>query len=115
MTAADEIRTFIAAYLTGWRIQFGRWVDGSKTDKYAIIKPVGGGLTTLNRTPRFTIILVGAEGEANTVPHTAASAIIEAMRTSNGSLVVMQAGEAVTSFTDDGRPMAEFSVSTILN
>lgn len=114
-TAADTVRTFIAAELTGWRVQFGRWVDGNKTDKYAVIQPVGGGMASLTRSPKFTVILIGAQNEAQTVPYEAASGIIEAMRTDNGSLVVMQAGEPVTGNTDDGRPMVEFSVSTITN
>lgn len=114
-TAADSLHTYLTAKLTGWRIQFGRWTDGDRGDKYAIIKPVGGGMASLVRRPQFTIILIGAENEAQTVPYDAASAIIEAMRTENGTLVVQIAGEPVTGNTDDGRPMVEFAVSTITN
>jgi hypothetical protein len=42
MSAADSIKTFIAPHLTGWRIQFGRWLDGNIADRYAVIRPVGG-------------------------------------------------------------------------
>jgi hypothetical protein len=115
MTAADAIRDLIAPLLPGWRIQFGRWVDGSKTDKYAVIKPFGGALAGLVRRPQFTLILIGAiDGEA-TVPIIAAEAIIEAIRVDSGALVSMEAGEPVHKNADDGRPIAEFLVSTITN
>jgi len=114
-TAADALRTYLTAALPAWRIQFGRWVDGSTTDKYCVIKPVGGGPASLVRRPQFTVYMIGALNEASSVPYVAASDIIESLRTSNGSLVVMTASEPVTGDTDDGRAMAEFAVSTITN
>lgn len=114
-TAADAIRAFITPHLAGWRIQFGRWVDGSKTDRYAVIRPVGGMPASLVRRPQFSLLLVGAANDPASLPSMAAEAIIEAMRASNGSLVVMTAGEPVFSNADDGRPMFEFPISTITN
>lgn len=115
MSAADSIRTFIAPHLTGWRIQFGRWLDGSKSDRYAIIRPVGGMPASLVRRPQFSLLLVGAANDPASVPSMAADAIIEAMRAGNGSLVVMTAGEPVYLATTDGRHTFEFPVSTITN
>ncbi|MDO8251402.1 MAG: hypothetical protein Q7T78_17015 [Rhodoferax sp.] len=115
MSAADSIRTFIAPHLTGWRIQFGRWLDGSKSDRYAIIRPVGGMPASLVRRPQFSILLVGAANDPASLPSMAAEAIIEAMRAGNGDLVVMTAGEPVYLATDDGRHTFEFPVSTITN
>ena len=114
-TAADAIKTFISPHLPGWRIQFGRWVDGNTTDRYAVIRPVGGMPASLVRRPQFSIILIGALNDPASLPSMAAEAIIEAMRASNGSLVVMTAGEPVFSNADDGRPIFEFPVSTITN
>ena len=115
MTAVDAIKTFIAPHLTGWRIQFGRWVDGDKSDRYAVIRPVGGALASLVRRPQFSVLLIAAENDAASVPNIAVDAIIEAMRAGNGSLVVMTAGEPVYMAASDGRHTFEFSVSTITN
>lgn len=116
MSAADEIRNFLAPILgTGWRIQFGRWMDGAKDARYAVLKPVGGLPAELVRRPQFTLILIGALGEDVSIASDAAEAVIEATRTSAGTLVLIQAGEPVSSFTDDGRPMFEIAISTITN
>jgi len=114
-TAADSIKAFIAPLLTGWRIQHGRWVDGSTFDRYAIIKPAGGLPAALVRRPQFTLTLIGALNDPATLPSMKAEAIIEAMRTQSGSLVLMEAGEPVFSSADDGRPIFELSISTITN
>lgn len=115
MSAADAIKAFIAPHLPGWRIQFGRWVDGSKSDRYAVIRPVGGVPASLVRRPQFSVLLVGALDDPSSVTSDAANAIIEAMRTSSGSLVVMTAGEPVFIAAHDGRQILEFPVSTITN
>lgn len=115
MTAADAIKGLIAPLLPGWRIQFGRWVDGNTADRYAVIRPVGGMPASLVRRPQFSVLLVGAANDPASLPSMAADAIIEAMRASNGALVVMTAGEAVYLATDDGRHTFEFPVSTITN
>lgn len=115
MSAANSIKTFITPHLDGWRIQFGRWTDGPKTDRYAVIRPIGGAGASLVRRPSFSILLIGAAGDAIALPSMAAESIIEAMRTQSGDLVSMQAGEAVYLATDDGRHTFEFSVTTITN
>jgi len=115
MTASDALRAFITPFLPGWRIQFGRWVDGATTDRYAVLKPVGGALASLVRRPQFTLLLIGAANDAASVPLARAEAIIEAMRASTGDLVSMQAGEPVYTPADDGRPIFELSISTITN
>lgn len=115
MSAADSIKNLITPHLAGWRIQFGRWVDGSKTDRYAVIRPVGGMPASLVRRPQFSLLLVGAANDPVSLPSMAAEAIIEAMRAGNGDLVVMTAGEPIYLATDDGRHTFEFPVSTITN
>ena len=114
-TAADSVRTFIAPLLTGWRIQFGRWVDGNTADRYAVLRPMGGLPAALVRRPTFTLILIGALNDPATVPSMAAEAIIEAMRADSGALVSMEAGEPVFSNASDGRPIFEMSITTITN
>ena len=121
MTAADAIRAFIAPLLPQWRVQFGRWTDGNKADRYAVIKPVGGLPAELIRQPQFTLTLIGAQvaneagpGEQQAVA-AKADEIIEAMRASSGALVFMQPAEPVFMPTNDGRPVFEIAVSAITN
>lgn len=115
MIPADAIKSVITPLLKDWRIQYGRWTDAEKGKRYAVVRPVGGGLATLVRRPQFTLLLIGAKDDSQTVPSMAADSIIEAMRKKNGGLVCMRAGEPVYSNTDDGRHTYEFSVSTITN
>ena len=113
--AADAIRDFVTTALPGWRVQFGRWVDGNKSDRFAVIRPVGGGPAELVRRPQFTVALIGAENEPASTASSAADSLIEAMRISSGSIVSMQPGEPVFMPTSDGRPIFEIAVSAITN
>ena len=113
--AADAIHNLITPLLTGWRVQFGRWIDGAPTDRFAVIRPVGGMPASLVRRPAFTLMLIGAAGDAASVPDLKANAIVEAMRASSGSIVSMNPGEPVFFATDDGRPVIELAISTITN
>lgn len=113
MSASDSIRAFIAPLLPGWRVQFGRWVDGTKTDRYAVLRPAGGLPAALVREPQFSLMLVGGEGDAASIVSDAADAIIEAMRASSGELVFMQPAEPVYQPTSDGRHVFEIAISAI--
>jgi hypothetical protein len=115
MTASDALRLFLEPLLPGWRLQFGKWTDGKKSDRYAVIRPVGGLPAELVRRPEFTLILIGAEGDATTVPQSAADTVIEAMRLDSGEVVSLQPGEPVFMATDDGRPVFEIAISAITN
>lgn len=117
MTAADALRNFLLPLLPSpaWRIQFGRWTDGSTAARYAVIRPVGGLPAALVREPQFTLSLIGAAGEAAEVPQEAAESIIEAMRQGSGELVSLQPGEPVFTATSDGRPVFEIAISAITN
>lgn len=115
MSAADAIRDFVAALLPDWRVQFGRWVDGAKTDRFVVIKPAGGMPAELVRRPEFTLTFIGAESSDAQEPHNAASAVVEATRTSSGDLISLQAGEPVHLNTDNGRPISEIALSAITN
>ena len=112
-SAADSLRLFIAPLLPGWRVQYGRWVGDSKADRFAVIKPAGGAPAQLVRRPQFTLSLIGAIDD--TVPSVSdlADAIVEAMRTSSGDLVYLQASEPVFSATGDGRPVFDIAISAI--
>lgn len=113
MTAADALRLFVDPLLPGWRIQFGRWNDGSKADRYAVIRPAGGLPAELVRRPQFTLSLIGAESDDLSVAANAADAIVEAMRTSSGTLVYLEPAEPVYVATNDGRPVFEIAISAI--
>lgn len=115
--ASDAIRNLITPILTpGWRVQFGRWVEqgGDSTDRFCVIRPVGGGPAELVRRPQFTLSLIGVKDEGATACEAAADQIIELMRDSSGSIVFMQPGEPVFMPTSDGRPVIEIAVSTIV-
>jgi hypothetical protein len=96
-----------------WRVQFGAWRDGPNTNRFAVIRPAGGMPAELIREPQFTVTLVGALNEDAAVAGAAADAVIEAMRSSSGSLVFMQPAEPVYIPTADGRHAHEFAVSAI--
>lgn len=116
MAASDALRNFITPLLPGWRVQFGRWMDGNTADRYAVIRPVGGLPAALVRRPEFTLALIGAAGDDAQVPQEAAEQVIEAMRAGAGAEVVyFEAGEPVFMPTDDGRPVFEVAVSAITN
>lgn len=111
--AADAIRNLITPLLPGYRVQFGRWIDGAPNDRFAVIRPVGGVPAPLVRRPQFSIMLIGAVGDSSAVPDGKAHLIIEAMRAGSGSIVTMSPGEPVFFSTDDGRPVIELAISTI--
>ena len=111
--AADAIRNLITPILPGWRVQFGRWIDGAPTDRFAVIRPAGGVPASLVRRPQFTLVLIGAVGDSSAIPDGKANQVIEAMRASSGSIVTMSPGEPVFFSTDDGRPVFELAISTI--
>ena len=113
MTAADALRLFVDPLLPGWRIQFGRWNDGSKSDRYAVIKPAGGLPAELVRRPQFTLSLIGADGDDIAVAAQAADGIVEAMRASSGTLVFLEPAEPVFVPTNDGRAVFEIAISAI--
>ena len=96
-------------------MQFGRWVDGAETSRFAVLKPAGGLPAELVRQPQFTLALIGAKNEAAAVVSEAADAVIEAMRESSGSLVFLQPAEPVYMPTNDGRPVFELAISAITN
>lgn len=120
MSAADNLREFIAPILgTGWRLQFGRWTDGSKDDRYAVLRPVGGLPAGLLRRPQFTLMLIGALNEDLSIASDAADSVVQTARTATrdmrAGLIEIQAEEPVASFTSDGRPTFEIAISTITN
>lgn len=116
MTAADSMRSFLQGILPSWRVQLGRWKDdGARSDRYCVVRPVGGAPVELVREPQFQLMLVGAENDSAPIVNEAADSVIEAMRASAGSLVFMQPAEPVFVATSDGRPVFEIAVSAIVN
>lgn len=119
--AGDALHDFIRALLPaadqpgGWRVQVGAWRDGAKSTRYCVIKHAGGLPVELVREPQFTVSMIGAEGESIDVPGAAADSLIEAMRSSSGSLVFLQPAEPSYFPTADGRHVYEFAVSAIAN
>jgi len=115
VTATDALRAFLAPLLSGWRLQYGRWIDDGKAFRYAVLRPIGGLPGALVRQPRYTLMLIGKADDPAVLPETSAQAVITAMQTSSGGLVFMEPGEPVYTSTNDGRPVVELSISTITN
>ena len=113
MTAADAIHTLIRPLFPGWRIQLGRWTDGADTDRFIVIRPVGGMPASLVRRPQFSVSVIGAKGEGRNPAQQVADQIVELLRNESGELVHMQSGEPVYFTTTDGRDIFELAVSTI--
>lgn len=114
-TAADAVRAFITPLLPGWRVQFGRWGDGSKTDRYAVLRPVGGMPASLVRRPAFSLLLVGATDEPPASLYGRFAQLYEAARDYQGPLVMLSLDEPVYNPTNDGRPVFEVAISTIVS
>ncbi len=114
-TPADTLRAFVTPLLPGWRVQFGRWMDGAETDRYCVIKPVGGLPMELVREPQFTLSFIGAKNDAESAVSTKAEAVIVAMQSGSGNAVFFQPSEPVFMATSDGRPVFDLAVSAILN
>jgi len=118
MSAADALSNFITPLLgVGWRVQFGRWIDGEdKTDRYAVIKPANGLPAELVREPHFTVSLIGPLNEAGDIAYAAANAIVEAARASSADgagVVLFSSGEPAFHPTTDGRPVFELAMTAI--
>lgn len=111
--ASDALHDFLAPILPGWRIQYGRWDDDSRSDSYCVIKPAGGPRAELLRRPMFTIDLIGADGQSTQDVLIKANQIIESMRVNSGGLVSLQPGEPVFMPTSDRRAVFEIAVSAI--
>lgn len=113
--AADALRDFLLPLLPGWQLQFGRWEDLGRDKRYAVIRPAGGLPVELIREPQFTAMFIGADGEGAEPASNAVEAVVEAMRSSSGSLVFLQPAEPVYVASDDGRAIFEVAVSAITN
>jgi inorganic triphosphatase YgiF len=115
MSASASLQAFLTPLLPGWRLQYGRWIDQKKTDRYAVLRPMGGVPAGLVRRPQYSLTLIGASTDLATAPEAAAQAVIAQVQASAGALVFMESAEPVFWATDDGRPVAELAISTILN
>lgn len=115
MTASDAIHALIAPSLIGWRVQFGRWVDGAVTDRFAVIRPTGGPKPSIVRSPQFTLLLIGAKAEGAQAAQAKAEELRQRLNAERGGLVLIEAGEPAFFSTDEGRAVFELAVSTITN
>lgn len=113
MTAADDLRAFIAPLLDGWRIQFGRWTGDNPESRFAVIQPTGGLPSDLLRTPTFTLHLIGAVGEPEADVATVAESVVAAIAAMGGTETFFTAGEPAIVPTTDGRPIFDIAISAI--
>lgn len=112
MSALEAVRDLVRQVLPGWKDQFGRWIDDSKTDRYAVIRPAGGPAAGLLRRPAFTVLLIAARGDDETAAYDAGCSLVAATPTA-GHIVSLRAGEPVPFPTSDGRAAVEIAITTI--
>lgn len=115
MTASEVLRELLAPALAGWRFQFGRWTDSGSAERYAVLRPMGGPAVGLVRKPAFSLVLIGNKSDAAGTPEEKAQELIALLMDETGSLAFIEPGEPVYWATDDGRPVAELAISTIMN
>lgn len=115
MTASESLKELLLPVLADWRFQFGRWTDAGKNFRYAVLRPAGGPPAGLVRKPAFTLVLIGTATDALTLTEAKAQEVIGRLLDESGSLVFAETGEPVYWSTDDGRPVAELAISTIIN
>lgn len=113
MTASEAIRGLVTPILPGWLVQFGRWTDALKTDRFCVIRPAGGAKAELVRRPEHTLVLIGQDGGDALETGAAAELVCQTLRDNAGGLVFLQPGEPVFMATNDGRPVFEIAVSAI--
>lgn len=115
MSATEGLRQLLLPVLADWRFQFGRWTDAGNTLRYAVLRPVGGLPAGLVRQPAFTLVLIGTLKDPLTAAEAKAQEVIARLLDESGSLVFAETGEPVYWSTDDGRPVAELAINTIIN
>ncbi len=115
MSASSALRALLTPKLAGWRVQFGRWIDNGGSDRYAVLRPMGGPGVGLVRRPAFSLMLIGNATDPATGPEAKAHELIDLLKDDSGSLAFVEPAEPVYWATDDGRPVAEFAISTITN
>ncbi|MBS3018541.1 hypothetical protein DJFAAGMI_01273 [Comamonas sp. PE63] len=115
MTASEALREILQPVLKDWRFQFGRWIDGGKAVRYAVLRPMGGPMAGLVRQPAFSLVLIGAAADPLSAAERKAEDVIQKLFAESGSLVFAQTGEPIYWATGDGRPVAEIAIHTIIN
>lgn len=115
--ALTAIRNVVTTALAGWRVQAGRLniEAGAETDRFALIRPVGGAPAELVRRSQFTVALAGQKDEPVPAVHAFADTLVQALqlRTGVAGATLLQASEPVYLPTNDGRPVFEIAVSAI--
>jgi len=117
---ADDLRNWLENTLAGkgYRVQFGAWKDGGNPlSKYAVIRPIGGTPQSQIRTPKFSIMFIGAANESPLAVNSIADITISAMITNwnQGDIASMTSTEPLFYQTEDGRPVFELSLDLIVS
>jgi hypothetical protein len=116
--AADALKTIAEAAAPGWKTQFGLWRDtGLVADRFIVMRPIGGqGGGKLVREPLISVMFIGATTDAAAVVSVAAEAFNAALRGgAPAGLGYAEGLEPAVTLTQEGRPVAEVVVSTIVS
>lgn len=118
MRHADAIRNRLAPLLPpDYEWQFGVWQDtsGTKTKRFAVIKPVGGGVASLVREPKFTLSLIGRDGGDRERVAEHAENCLQAMQHAgrDAAGIVLFASEPVFTPTADNRPVFDIPIAAM--
>lgn len=113
---AEALKPIAEEVADGWRVQFGWLADTrDQTERFVLMRPVGGGGAVLVRRPIVSVVFIGAAGESPSVVSLTSEAFAERVRQGVQGLTFAEVSEPTVSQTADGRPVAEVAVSSILS
>lgn len=115
----DALRDRLAPLLPlDYEWQFAEWRDTSsqaKAKRFAVIKPAGGGLAGIVRTPQMTLSLIGRDASDRRQVSEDAEAVVKALQHAGRDArgFVFMAAEPTFIPTADSRPVFELAISSI--
>lgn len=113
---AEALKPLAEEVAANWRVQFG-WLADTRdtTARFVLMRPVGGGPAVHVRRPIVSVVFVGAVGDRSDASMLVSEAFAERVRQGVTGLAFAEVSEPTVSQTDDGRPVAEVAVSSILS
>jgi hypothetical protein len=117
---SDDFRNWLVDrnMLPNYRIQYGIWKAGqSVTDKYAVIKNVGGVRDELVRRPQLSLTLIGAVNQPMAEVYSLLNDVVERAKVDFciSGVPFIDPSEPMTFQTEDARPVAELDISFIMS
>lgn len=118
MRHADALRNRLAPLLPpDYEWQFAVWQDtsGTKTKRFAVVKPAGGGVASLVREPQFVLSLIGRDGGDRERVAEHAELCLQALQHAgrDAAGIVFFASEPRFIPTADNRPVFDIAIAAL--